>query len=96
MFEIRTTEIFDDWYARIKDSRARDKITARMYRASEGNFGDWKTESGEVRAMRVDYGPGYRLYYVIRGAVVVFMLCGGDKGGQSADIKRAIELAREV
>jgi putative addiction module killer protein len=61
-----------------------------------GNFGDWKTESGEVRAMRIDYGPGYRLYYVIRHKKVVFFFFFCDKRTESADIKRATELAKEI
>ena len=96
MYEVRTTEFFDNWYERLKDIHAKGRIQARIYRASEGNFGDWKTESGEVKAMRIDYGPGYRLYYVLRGKKIVLLLCGGDKRTQNADIKKASELAREV
>ena len=59
-------------------------------------FDDWKTEAGEVRAMRIDYGSGYRLYYVIRDNKLIILLCGGDKRNQQADIKKAAKLAREV
>jgi putative addiction module killer protein len=61
-----------------------------------GNFGDWSPEGGEVRAMRIDYGPGYRVYYTIRGDTVVILLCGGDKRSQKADIKRAHDILKEI
>ena len=96
VFEIVTTKIFDNWYERLKDTHVKDRIQARIYRAAHGNFGDWKTEAGEVKAMRIDYGPGYRLYYVIRENKLVILLCGGDKRTQSADIEKAAKLAKEV
>jgi putative addiction module killer protein len=95
-YEVVQTEDFRNWRENLQDTQAKHRIQARIDRVNSGNFGDWKTESGEVRAMRIDYGPGYRLYYVIRGRKVVFLLCGGDKKTQSADIKRATELAKEV
>ena len=95
-FEVEQTAVFRDWRENLKDPQAKRRIRARIDRVYSGNFGDWKTESGEVRAMRIDYGPGYRLYYVIRGNKIVFLLCGGDKSSQSADIKKATELAKEV
>jgi putative addiction module killer protein len=95
-YEIAETEMFVSWRENLKDLRAKDKIRSRINRASMGNFGDWKTESGEVKAMRIDYGPAYRLYYVIRGNKIVFLLCGGDKRTQQADIKQATELAKGV
>jgi len=95
-YEIAQTEEFKNWRETLRDSRARHRIQARIDRIISGNFGDWKTEAGEVKAIRIDYGPGYRLYYVIRGEKVVFLLCGGDKSTQNADIKKAVELAKEV
>jgi len=95
-YDLVQTEIFSTWRKNLQDARARQRIQARMDRAISGNFGDWKTESGEVKAMRIDYGPGYRLYYVIRDKKIIFLLCGGDKRTQPADIKKAVELAREV
>ena len=89
-------EGFKIWRENLRDLQAKRRIQARIDRAISGNFGDWKTESGEVRAMRIDYGPGYRLYYVIRDNKIVFLLCGGDKRTQSADIQKAVELAKEV
>ena len=95
-YEVAETEEFSNWRNNLRDLRARRKIQARINRVFSGNFGDWKPEAGEVRAMRVDYGPGYRLYYIIRGRKVVFLLCGGDKSTQTADIKKAVKLAEEV
>ena len=90
------TEVFKNWRENLQDTQAKHRIQARIDRVILGNFGNWKTESGEVRAMKIDYGPGYRLYYVIRDNKVVFLLCGGNKRNQTADIKRATELAQEV
>ena len=95
-YEVVETGEFSNWRSNLRDLRVRRKIQARIDRVFSGNFGDWKTEAGEVRAMRVDYGPGYRLYYVIRGRNVVFLLCGGDKSTQTEDIKKAVALAEEV
>ena len=95
-YEVLSTQIFDSWFDNLKDIRAKVRLGARIDRARIGNFGDWKTEAGEVRAMRIDYGSGYRIYYVIRGNRVIFLLCGGDKRTQTADINKAVELAKEV
>jgi len=96
MYEIRKTDVFENWFKALVDIRAKDRIQARIFRAANGNFGDWKTESGDIRAMRIDYGPGYRLYYVIRKRKIIFLLCGGDKRNQAADIAKAEELVKEV
>ena len=96
LYEIIETLEFTTWRANLRDTQAKDRIRARIIRAGDGNFGDWKTEAGEVKAMRVHYGPGYRLYYVVRGGAVIFLLCGGDKRGQKADIEKAVELAKGV
>ena len=95
-YHISETDIFKDWRAKLHDSQAKRRIQARIDRAKLGNFGDWKTERGEIRAMRIDYGPGYRLYYVIRNNKVVILLCGGDKNTQYNDLDKAEELAKEV
>jgi putative addiction module killer protein len=95
-YEVAETEEFRNWRENLRDSQVKHKIQARIDRVYSGNFGDWKTEAGEVRAMRIDYGPGYRLYYVIRENRVVFLLCGGVKKTQTADINKAVDLAREV
>ena len=96
MYQIEETETFISWREGLKDSLAQRRILARIVRADNGNFGDWVAESGEVKAMRIHYGPGYRLYYVIRGNTIIFLLCGGDKRTQQADIRRASELAEGV
>jgi putative addiction module killer protein len=95
-YEVVETEEFSTWRENLRDLQAKRRIQARIDRVNSGNFGDWTPEKGEVRAMRIDYGPGYRLYYVIRDRKVVFLLCGGDKRTQTADIKKAVELAEEV
>jgi putative addiction module killer protein len=93
--EIRQTELFARWLASLRDRRARMRITARIRRLSLGNFGDVKPVGGGVSEMRVDYGPGYRVYFVQRGEMLVILLAGGDKSTQGRDIARARELARE-
>jgi putative addiction module killer protein len=83
----------------IRDSphrKARARITARIRRLSLGNPGDVKPVGSGVSEMRIDYGPGYRVYFVGRGNAVTVLLCGGDKRSQDRDIARALELAREV
>ncbi|MCL2214072.1 MAG: type II toxin-antitoxin system RelE/ParE family toxin [Treponema sp.] len=95
-YEVFQTEGFKNWREGLLNVKLKLKIQARIDRAVSGNFGDWKTESGDVRAMRIHYGPGYRLYYVIREKRIIFLLCGGNKRSQSSDIKKAIELAEEV
>ena len=96
MYEIEQTETFSTWLHNLKDTQAKARIRARVERAGKGNFGDWSPEGGEIRAMRIDYGPGYRLYFTIRGNRILFLLCGGDKRTQEADIKLAKKLAKEV
>ena len=95
-YQVYETDVYTKWFASLKDERAKARIDKRIDRARYGNFGDWKTEAGEVRAMRIDYGPGYRLYYVITDNKLIVLLCGGDKRNQQADIKKATELARKV
>ena len=95
-YQVYETEVYTKWVTSLKDERAKARIDKRIDRARFGNFGDWKTEAGEVRAMRIDYGPGYRLYFTIRDNSIIILLCGGDKRNQQADIKKAVELAGEV
>jgi putative addiction module killer protein len=95
-YQVYETEVYTKWFVSLKDEKAKARIDKRIDRAKYGNFGDWKTEAGEVRAMRIDYGPGYRLYYVIRDHRIIVLLCGGDKRNQQADIQKAAELAKEV
>ena len=95
-YQVYETDVYTKWYGSLKDERAKARIDKRIDRAKYGNFGDWKTEAGEVKAMRIDYGPGYRLYYVIRGNRIIILLCGGTKHNQQADIRKATNLAKEV
>ena len=85
------TDVFGEWLARLKDARAAAKIAVRIDRLSAGNFGDCKALQEGVSELRIDWGPGYRVYFAGIGRTCVLLLCGGDKRRQSADIKRAIE-----
>ncbi len=96
MLEVRQTDVFTDWFAGLRDREARARITVRIRRLSLGNPGDVKPVGGGVSEMRIDYGPGYRVYFVGRGDTVVVLLCGGDKRNQDRDIARALELAQEI
>jgi putative addiction module killer protein len=96
MFEVRQTQEFREWLHKLRDDRARVKITDRLLRIEGGNFGDVEPVGDGVAELRVDYGPGYRVYFTRRGRVVVIILCGGDKRTQTKDIKRAKRMAREL
>lgn len=84
------------WLDDLKDKRAQLRIAARLRQAEAGSLGDWQPIEGEVSEMRVHFGPGYRLYFVRRGRVVVVMLNAGDKSSQKRDIRRAVKLAAEL
>ena len=96
MIEVRQTEHFAQWLARLKDATAVARITVRIRRMEMGNSGDSKSVGGNVREMRIDHGPGYRIYYVQRGTQIAILLCGGDKRTQRQDIERAQKLAETV
>ena len=91
--EIHKTEIFVNWLDNLRDSRAKARIIARLDRMEMGNFGDVRPVGGGVNELRIHYGPGYRVYFVQRGLVVVILLCGGNKKTQHADIAKAKMLA---
>lgn len=96
MLEIIQSTTFSRWLGKLKDRAAIMRINARIRRMAEtGNFGDTKPVRERVSEIRIDYGPGYRLYYLQSGPVIVVLLAGGDKSTQDADIKRAIEIAKE-
>jgi putative addiction module killer protein len=82
MPEVRQTAVFRSWLRRLKDSNAVARIVARIRRMEQGNFGDIRSVGSGVMELRVDYRPGYRVYYVNRGAEIVILLCGGDKRTQ--------------
>lgn len=96
MFEVRQTEVYFRWFKALRDRQARARIDARLRRLSLGNPGDAKPVGEGVSEIRIDYGPGYRIYYVRRGQKVVVLLAGGDKRTQKRDIQTALELAREL
>jgi putative addiction module killer protein len=92
--EIRQTSEFKEWLLSLRVAKAKARIAARIARAENGNLGDSKPVGEGVSEMRIDYGPGYRVYYRQRGNVLVILLCGGDKSTQRSDIRRAHELAK--
>lgn len=95
MIEVRQTAVFAEWLDGLKDQQAKRKIAQRIVRVQSGLLGDVKFSDG-IGELRVDFGPGYRVYFVKRGNTLVILLCGGDKSSQSRDIKRASEMAKEV
>lgn len=95
MIEVRQTEAFAVWFATLRDREARARITVRIRRLSLGNPGDVKPVGSGVSELRIDYGPGYRVYFVRRADKLVVLLCGGDKRRQARDIAQAIALAQE-
>ena len=97
MLEILKSGTFQCWFDGLRDRQARARIDARIGRLRQGHYGDAKTLSGSggVRELRVDYGLGYRVYFVQRRATLVVLLCGGDKRTQDMDIKRATEMAKD-
>lgn len=96
MVEIRKTEYFAKWIDGLRDIRARARVLARIQRLASGNPGDAKPVGEGVSEMRIDYGPGYRVYYKRQGKQLIVLLAGGDKRNQKRDIERALRLAREL
>ena len=96
MVEIRQTLVFAAWLERLKDRDARARIQVRLDRLALGLAGDVKPVGSGVSELRVDYGPGYRVYFKQQGRELVMLLIGGDKRTQSRDIERAIAMARDL
>jgi putative addiction module killer protein len=96
MIEIRETDEFKKWIRSLRDSIAKAKIASRIQRLKYGNPGDVKPVGEGVSEMRIDHGPGYRVYFVNRGNTIIVILCGGDKTTQQSDIDRALRLADEL
>lgn len=94
-FDLVKSSLFDRWLTRLRDRRAKARIEARIRRMSLGNPGDVKALGGSLFEMRIDYGPGYRVYYTQRGTQVILLLCGGDKSTQTSDIALARRLVQE-
>ena len=95
MVELLRTPDFDKWLSRLKDRRAIARIADRLDRLAMGNPGDVKPVGEGISELRIAYGPGYRLYYMQKGSIVILLLCGGDKSSQSKDIKNAKALAEK-
>ena len=89
MFEVKRTDAFDGWLKGLKDSKGRTKIQARIDRLANGNAGDVGPIGAGLSELRIDFGPGYRVYYARAGKTLYLLLCGGDKGSQDADIRNA-------
>jgi putative addiction module killer protein len=96
VFTVLQTQEFQRWLDAVRDRRAQVRIAARLRLAEAGNLGDWKSVGGEVSEMRVNFGPGYRLYFARRGSILIVMLAGGDKSTQTKDIKRAQKILKEL
>jgi putative addiction module killer protein len=91
---VRLTVEFRDWLRGLRDGVAKAKIAARLERLADGNPGDVQPIGGGLSELRIPHGPGYRVYFVTRGSVVIVVLCGGDKGSQQRDIERARKIAK--
>ena len=96
MIEIRETETFSAWLRALRDATAKAKVAVRVRRLAFGNPGDVRPVGGGISELRIPYGPGYRVYYVQRGALLIVLLCGGDKATQARDIATAKKLAKET
>lgn len=95
MLELTQTDTFKAWLTQLRDTRARVRIQVRLDRLALGNAGDVRPVGSGVSELRIDYGPGYRVYFTRIGTIALLLLCGGDKRTQDADIKRAIRLAND-
>ena len=96
MFDVRQADAFKDWFARIRDLDAKRRIAQRIVRVQNGLLGDVKSVGDGVSELRVNYGPGYRLYFVRRGLAIIILICGGDKDTQDRDICLAKSLAKTL
>ncbi|MBK9163462.1 MAG: type II toxin-antitoxin system RelE/ParE family toxin [Acidobacteria bacterium] len=96
MIEIRQTEHYAKWFKALKDHKARARIDIRIRRLSLGNPGDVKPVGEGVSEMRIDYGPGYRVYFLTKGGELILLLIGGDKSTQEKDIAKAKQIAKDV
>lgn len=96
MMEIRQTETYINWFESLRDRQAKARIDIRVRRLSMGNPGDVKPVGQGVSELRIDYGPGYRVYFIQRGETLIILLAGGDKRTQERDIKTALDLAQDL
>ena len=93
--ELVETDEFQRWIRRLRDESAHDRINARLARLRRGHLGDVRPVGDGVSEMRINYGPGYRIYFVREGMTIVVLLCGGDKDSQTRDIRLAKRMAAE-
>ena len=96
MYQLQSTEVFDQWLRCLQDLKGRARILARLESAQLGNLGDIKAVGDGVREMRVHTGPGYRVYFAQRGRMLLLLLCGGDKTTQTRDIAKARQILRAL
>jgi len=96
VIEIRQTETYADWFDSLRDRKARARVDVRIRRLSLGNPGDVRPIGSGVSELRIDYGPGYRVYFLQRGPMLIILLAGGDKRSQDRDIKKVLELAQKL
>ena len=96
MFEVRKTEVYAKWLDSLRDAHARARVLVRVERLAAGNPGDVRPVGEGVSELRIDYGPGYRVYFKKQGRMIVVLLAGGDKRTQSQDIETALRLARNL
>ncbi len=96
MIEIRKTEHFANWLDNLHDIQAKARVLVRIERLASGNAGDVKPVGEGISEMRINYGPGYRVYFIQRGSELIILLAGGDKSSQSRDIKTAVRLAQNL
>ena len=96
MIEVRKTEVYATWLNSLRDQRARARILVRVERLAAGNLGDVRPVGEGVSELRIDYGPGYRVYFKKRGSALVILLAGGDKRTQNEDVRKALRLARNL
>lgn len=95
-YELRSTEVFDKWLAKIKDRETHARIVHRIDNLAIGSFGDCKAIDAGLFELRMFFGPGYRAYYTIRGREIIFLLAGGDKSTQPKDIEKAVNLLKSL
>ncbi len=96
VYQLQSTDVFDQWLHRLQDRKARARILARLESAQLGNLGDIRSVGEGIREMRVDFGPGYRVYFAQRGRALLLLLCGGDKSTQARDIAKARQVLRDL
>jgi len=96
MIEIHQTEVFADWLRSLRDKQGQKRIVQRLVRLEAGLLGDTKAVGGGVSELRINYGPGYRVYFTRRGNALVILICGGDKSSQARDIAKAQQMVKEL